>query len=100
MNIVLCVTLRWYIPLLLTSDEAVIAITATTLPVVAIAVFWDGVSAGAHGILRGIGKQSIGGPVNVIGHYLIALPTSLTLAFYFDWKIKGMWTGITGGLFV
>ncbi|OAQ97154.1 hypothetical protein LLEC1_04482, partial [Akanthomyces lecanii] len=100
LNIVLCVTLRWYIPLLLTSDEAVIAITATTLPVVAIAVFWDGISAGAHGILRGIGKQSIGGPVNVIGHYLIALPTSLTLAFYFDWKIKGMWTGITGGLFV
>lgn len=86
--------------MLLTSDEGVIAIVATTLPVVAIAVFWDGVSAGAHGILRGIGKQSIGGPANIFGHYVVALPTSLTLAFYFDWKIKGMWTGITGGLLV
>ncbi|OAA58155.1 Multi antimicrobial extrusion protein [Cordyceps fumosorosea ARSEF 2679] len=100
LNIVLCTTLRWYIPLLLTSDEAVIDIVATTLPVVAVAVFWDGISAGAHGILRGIGKQSIGGPANIFGHYVVALPTSLTLAFYFDWKIKGMWTGITGGLFV
>ncbi|XWX01406.1 hypothetical protein V2A60_009434 [Cordyceps javanica] len=99
-NIALCITLRWYIPLLLTRDEAVIAIVATTLPVVAIAVFGDGVSAGAHGILRGIGKQSIGGPANLFGHYVIALPTSLLLAFYFDWKIKGMWTGITGGLLV
>ncbi|KAH8707775.1 putative transporter [Beauveria bassiana] len=100
LNIVLCISLRWYIPLLLTRDEGVIAIVATTLPVVAVAVFWDGISAGAHGILRGIGKQSIGGPANIFGHYVIALPTSLTLAFHFDWKIKGMWTGITVGLLV
>ncbi|KAM3527872.1 hypothetical protein MY4038_006138 [Beauveria bassiana] len=100
LNIVLCISLRWYIPLLLTRDEAVIAIVATTLPVVAVAVFWDGISAGAHGILRGIGKQSIGGPANIFGHYVIALPTSLTLAFHFGWKIKGMWTGITVGLLV
>ncbi|KAJ6780067.1 hypothetical protein PWT90_00996 [Aphanocladium album] len=100
LNIILCITLRWYIPLLLTSDEGVISIIANTLPVVAIAVFWDGVSAGAHGILRGIGKQSIGGPANIFGHYVVALPMSLTLAFYFGWKIKGMWAGITGGLMV
>ncbi|PMB66732.1 putative transporter [Beauveria bassiana] len=100
LNIVLCISLRWYIPLLLTRDEAVIAIVATTLPVVAVAVFWDGISAGAHGILRGIGKQSIGGPANIFGHYVIALPTSLTLAFHFGWKVKGMWTGITVGLLV
>ncbi|ATY67179.1 MATE efflux family [Cordyceps militaris] len=99
-NIATCITFRWYIPLLLTSDDAVIAIVATALPVVSIALFWDGISAGAHGILRGIGKQSIGGPANIFGHYVIALPLSLTLAFYFDWKIKGMWTGITGGLIV
>lgn len=92
-------TLRWYLPLLFTSDEAVIAIIANALPVVAIAVFWDGVTAGAHGILRGIGKQSIGGPANIFGHWVVALPLSLTLAFYFDWKIKGMWAGLTGGLF-
>ena len=62
--------------------------------------FFDGLSAGAHGLLRGIGKQSIGGPANLIAYYVISLPLSIGLAFGLDWKLEGLWAGVTVGLIV
>jgi MATE family multidrug resistance protein len=59
---------------------------------------FDCTSAGAHGLLRGIGKQSIGGPVNLISYYAISLPISLSLAFGLGWKLQGLWAGVTVGL--
>lgn len=70
------------------------------LPLVAVMQVFDGLSAGAHGLLRGIGKQSIGGPANLISYYVISLPISLALAFAADWKLEGMWVGVTVGLVV
>lgn len=61
---------------------------------------FDGLSAGAHGILRGIGKQSIGGPANLIAYYVISLPISLWLAFGLGWQLEGLWLGVTVGLCV
>lgn len=61
---------------------------------------FDGLGAGAHGLLRGIGKQAIGGPANIISYYVISLPISLTLAFGLDWKLEGLWIGVTVGLIV
>lgn len=59
---------------------------------------FDGLSAGAHGLLRGIGKQSIGGPANLISYYVVSLPISLALAFGLGWKLQGLWAGVTVGL--
>lgn len=59
---------------------------------------FDGLGAGAHGILRGIGKQSIGGPANLIAYYVISLPLGLALAFGLGWGLKGLWIGVTVGL--
>lgn len=59
---------------------------------------FDGLGAGAHGLLRGIGKQSIGGPANLIAYYVISLPISLSLAFGAGWRLEGLWTGVTIGL--
>jgi MATE family multidrug resistance protein len=68
------------------------------LPVVAFMEIFDGLSAGAHGLLRGIGKQSIGGPSNLFAYYVVSLPISLGLAFGLDWRLHGMWFGVTLGL--
>ena len=61
---------------------------------------FDGLSAGAHGLLRGIGKQSIGGPANLIAYYVISLPISLALTCGLDWRLEGLWSGVTVGLIV
>lgn len=97
-NLTMYSTLRFYLPRLFTQDEEVITIVAHTLPVVAITQVFDGLCAGAHGLLRGIGKQSVGGPANLVAYYVISLPISLGLAFGLGMRLDGLWLGVTVGL--
>ena len=46
------------------------------------------------GILRGQGRQHLGGIANVIVYWFIALPAGLTLAFKADWGLYGLWGGM------
>ncbi|KAH7160834.1 tyrosyl-DNA phosphodiesterase-domain-containing protein [Dactylonectria macrodidyma] len=96
-NLALYGGLRYYIPLLFTKDPEVIDLVATVIPIVAVMQVFDGLAAGAGGILRGIGKQAMGGPANLFAYYAISLPCSLVLAFGFDWRLKGLWVGVTFG---
>ncbi|ODA76326.1 hypothetical protein RJ55_08171 [Drechmeria coniospora] len=100
LNLVIYSTLRYHLPVLFTDDQGVIELVAKVLPLVAVMQVFDGLGSGAHGLLRGIGKQSIGGPANLIAYYVISLPISLGLAFGLDWKLEGLWIGVTVGLIV
>lgn len=100
LNLAVFSSLRFHLPLLFTNDPGVIEAVARVLPFVAVMQVFDGLGAGAHGLLRGIGKQSIGGPANLISYYAISFPISLTLAFGLDWKLEGLWAGITVGLVI
>ncbi|KAI1337393.1 MATE efflux family protein [Xylariaceae sp. FL0016] len=97
-NLILLSSLRFQLPRLFTQDEDVITIVATVMPLCAIMQVFDGSAAIAHGLLRGIGKQSFGGYANVVVYYLIALPISLGTAFGLSWNLKGLWFGCTIGL--
>ncbi|KXH45808.1 MATE efflux family protein [Colletotrichum nymphaeae SA-01] len=97
-NVILFGSLRFHLPRLFTNDEEVIAIVANVLPLCALMQVFDGLSAGAHGLLRGIGRPSIGGYANLTVYYLIAMPISFGTAFGLDWKLKGLWLGVTIGL--
>lgn len=97
-NLVTFGGLRFHLPRLFTDDEEVIAIVADVLPLCALMQVFDGLTAGAHGLLRGIGRPAIGGYTNLVVYYLIALPVSFSTAFALDWKLKGLWTGVTIGL--
>jgi multidrug resistance protein, MATE family len=46
------------------------------------------------GILRGQGRQHLGGIVNVIVFWFIALPAGLALAFKAGWGLYGLWAGM------
>jgi Na+-driven multidrug efflux pump len=46
------------------------------------------------GILRGQGRQHLGGIANVIVYWFIALPAGLALAFKADWGLYGLWAGM------
>jgi multidrug resistance protein, MATE family len=99
-NLILFATLRFHLPLLFTDDPEVVAIVAEVLPLVAVMQVADGLSAGAHGLLRGIGRQSIGGYVNLITYYLLAVPVSFGTGFGLGWKLQGLWLGVAVGLFI
>jgi MATE family multidrug resistance protein len=96
-NLTIYTTLRYQLPLLFTKDEDVIKLVAAVMPIVSVMQVFDGLAAGAHGLLRGIGKQSIGGPANIIAYYALSLPCSLILAFGLGWKLSGLWIGVTLG---
>ncbi|KAI0199247.1 MATE efflux family protein [Astrocystis sublimbata] len=97
-NLTLLWSLRFQIPQLFTNDQEVIEIVASVLPLCAVMQVFDVLAAIAHGILRGIGKQSFGGYANLIVYYLIAEPISIVAAFVFGWKLFGLWLGTTIGL--
>ncbi|KAF3357248.1 hypothetical protein VdG1_05906 [Verticillium dahliae VDG1] len=76
----------------------VVEIVAAVLPICAAMMVFDGLSTGAHGLLRGIGRPSVGGYAGISVYYLIALPVSLGTAFGLGWKLSGLWFGVTIGL--
>ncbi|KAI1409613.1 multidrug and toxin extrusion protein [Hypoxylon sp. FL1857] len=97
-NLTVLAGLRYQLPLLFTQDEEVIGIVAKVMPLVAVMQVFDALAAVAHGLLRGIGKQSFGGYANLSIYYLIAMPISFATAFALDWKLIGLWLGTTVGL--
>ncbi|KAK4156532.1 ethionine resistance-conferring protein 1 [Chaetomidium leptoderma] len=99
-NVTLLVVFRYHIPLLFTRDKEVIELVARTLPVCAFMQLFDAMAAVSHGLLRGIGRQEFGGYANLVCYYLVALPISFGLGFGLDWKLTGLWIGVTLGLFI
>ncbi|KAI0406188.1 MATE efflux family protein [Xylaria palmicola] len=97
-NLTVLSALRFQLPYLFTDDEEVIEIVAKVLPLCAVMQIFDVLAAIAHGLLRGIGKQSFGGYVNLAAYYVVAVPISIVAAFVFDWKLIGLWLGTTVGL--
>lgn len=99
-NLIILSSLRYRLPLLFTDDEEVIEMVATTVPILAAMQIFDGLTAVSQGLLRGIGWQEFGGYVNLAAYYLVALPISFGTAFGLGWELKGLWTGVTVGLFL
>lgn len=97
-NVTLLSVFRHQIALLFTQDPEVIKLVAQTLPVCATMQLFDGMAAVSHGLLRGIGRQEIGGYVNLLAYYVVALPISFGLGFGLGWNLVGLWMGVTFGL--
>ncbi|UNI19022.1 hypothetical protein JDV02_005241 [Purpureocillium takamizusanense] len=99
-NCVVYITFRAQLPRIFTNDEEVGAIVASTMLLAGASTFFDGLGVAAHGLLRGIGKQSIGGVANLIAYYVVSLPLSLWFSIGLHGKIDGLWAGSTIGLVV
>ncbi|TKA33702.1 hypothetical protein B0A50_00538 [Salinomyces thailandicus] len=93
LNMTLLSSLRHYIPWLFTSDPDVVDLAAKTLPVNAAFQLFDALAAVMNGLLRGIGKQEIGGYVGLFAYYVVAMPFSFGTAFGLHWDLYGLWAG-------
>ncbi|KAL8943022.1 MAG: hypothetical protein Q9216_001310 [Gyalolechia sp. 2 TL-2023] len=98
LNVVLLSSLRDYIPRLFTNDVEVIELVAKVLPLCAAFQLFDALSCCCNGILRGLGRQEVGGWVQLFCYYGVAVPVSLGLGFGAEWELYGLWTGIAVGL--
>ncbi|KAK4183395.1 mate-domain-containing protein [Podospora australis] len=99
-NCTLLSTFRYKIPYLFTKDEEVAKIVSEVLPICAVLQLVDSLAAISHGLLRGIGRQGIGGFTNLFSYYLVALPISFSTGWVLGWKLEGLWFGIAVGLAV
>lgn len=72
LNMILLSSTRNYIPKLFTSDPEVIELTAKTLPLNAAFQLFDALAALMNGILRGLGRQEVGGYVNLFAYYVVS----------------------------
>lgn len=64
--------LRYQIVWLFTNDADVATLAATVLPVNAAFQLGDALAAVCNGLLRGLGKQEIGGLFNVFAYYVVS----------------------------
>ena len=98
-DVVLLTSCRDVIAAIFTSDDVVRAIITTVMPITAAAQFNDALLALSNGLLRGLGRQKIGGWVNLGVYYLFALPLSFLLCFGPPkMGLTGLWVGPCLGL--
>ena len=93
-NITLLSSLRNYLPQLFTSDPEVIDLVAKILPLCAAFQLFDALAACCNGILRGLGRQEVGGYVQLFCYYAVAMPVSMGTAFGLHWQLYGLWAGV------
>ncbi len=93
-NLLLLSTFRNLIPRLFSDDEDVIQLVAAVLPLCAAFQLVDALATICNGILRGLGKQEVGGYVQLFCYYAVAMPISMGTAFGLGWGLWGLWTGV------
>jgi MATE family multidrug resistance protein len=90
--------LRNVLPRAFSDDPVVVEIASSVMPVLAIFQLFDASTALVNSILRGLGKQSIGGYVNLFVYYVVAVPLALFLCFGKPGlKLEGLWIGCVVG---
>ena len=93
-NFLLLSLLRGFIPQLFTSDPDVIALVERVLPICALFQLWDALQANCNGILRGLGRQEVGGYIQLLAYYVVGIPLSFGAGFGLHWGIEGFWAGV------
>ena len=94
------VLLRGWLPRVYTADLAVLAVTATLLPIAGAFQLFDGTQVVGGGILRGMGRTRPAAVFNLLGYYGLGLPVAYYLAFEAGMGVTGIWWGLTLGLMV
>ena len=99
-NLTFLWALKEVLPKLFTSDSHVQALVANALPICAAFQLFDAIAAICNGTLRGLGRQEIGGYVQLIFYYCMAMPISFGTAFGLGWELRGLWSGVAIALFL
>jgi len=97
-TIFITLLLRHYLGYIFTSDREANVLVADLLPLVLMFSFFDGIQGIISGIVRGMGQQTYGATINLVGYWCLCLPCSVFFAFHLGFKDAGLCSGITVGL--
>lgn len=98
-DVTLLTSLRHVIAQSFTDDPVVRNLIVGVLPIVAAAQLFDAMCAISNALTRGLGRQKIGGWVNIFVYYLFGVPLSLLLTFGPSrLELIGLWIGPLIGL--
>ena len=86
--------LRFWLPTLYVTDEAVIGLAAQFFLIVAIFQIFDGIQAIAIGALRGLSDTKGPSLIAFICYWIIGLPGGYFLAFHGGFGPVGIWIGL------
>ncbi len=81
-------------------DAETIAVAVGLLWLAALFQLWDGIQVIATGALRGAGDTSMAMFSNMTAHWFVGLPVGYLLCFTYGWGIRGLWIGLSLGLFL
>lgn len=91
---------RHELPKIFANDPAIRHAATLALPALAIYQVFDAFNAVSGGAMRGAGRQEAPAVIMGIAYYVFGLPCAVVLSFVYDFKVLGLWLGLTAGLFV
>lgn len=97
-NCCLLVFGRHFVARIFSRDETVLQLMSSLLPLVGLVQNFDSLNAVAGACLRGQGMQALGSIVNLVVYYVIAIPLGISLSYFLDLKLYGLWIGIGIGM--
>jgi MATE family multidrug resistance protein len=80
------------------SDEMVLALAVTLIPLAGVFQVFDGLQVVASGVLRGVGDTRSPMLLNLLGFWCIGIPVGVWLGFEASWGPRGLWWGLVLGL--
>lgn len=79
------------------NEKEVVDYVANMAPLLCLSVITDSFQGTLSGVARGCGWQHIGAYVNLASFYLFGIPIAASLAFWLNFRGKGLWIGIVCG---
>jgi MATE family multidrug resistance protein len=92
------IVLHTLLPTIFTNDPEIIHIASVLLLFAAFFQLFDGTQVTAIGILRGLEDYKFPTYIAFIGYWIIALPLCYVFAFTLNYKVYGVWLGLSIGL--
>ncbi len=89
------VCLNTVLPVIFSNDSEIIFLASKLLLFAAFFQLFDGVQVTAVGALRGMEDYKIPTYIAFVGYWLLALPLCYVFAFVYDWKVYGIWLGLS-----
>ncbi len=94
----LFILLHTVLPVIFTDDTEIIHIASVLLLFAAFFQLFDGTQVTAIGTLRGLEDYKFPTYVAFVGYWVLALPLSYVFAFTRNYKVYGVWLGLSIGL--
>ncbi|KAL9245789.1 hypothetical protein vseg_019399 [Gypsophila vaccaria] len=77
-----------------TSDKAIIALTASAMPILGLCELGNCPQTTMCGVLRGSARPKLGANINLGSFYGVGLPIAIFMGFHFKLGLFGLWVGL------